>query len=191
MSDPHGPPPTEPRLRLLGISKIYPSVVANADVDLAVMPGEIHAVLGENGAGKSTLMKMIYGVTKPDAGEIMWEGRQVRIDSPSAARRLGIGMVFQHFALFETLTVAENIALALDDRTTPSLLAPRIRAVSEQYGLPLDPDRLVHSMSVRIAPCRSNTDCPSIRTGSCIACPSVLRRVGAIRTAPRSGPARA
>ena len=148
MSDPHGPPPTEPRLRLLGISKIYPSVVANADVDLAVMPGEIHAVLGENGAGKSTLMKMIYGVTKPDAGEIMWEGRQVHIDSPSAARRLGIGMVFQHFALFETLTVAENIALALDEKTTPSLLAPRIRAVSEQYGLPLDPDRLVHSMSV-------------------------------------------
>jgi simple sugar transport system ATP-binding protein len=138
----------EPRLSLLGITKIYPSVVANADVDLTVMPGEIHAVLGENGAGKSTLMKMIYGVTKPDAGEMMWEGRQVRIDSPSAARRLGIGMVFQHFALFETLTVAENIALALDDRTTPAQLAPRIRAVSEQYGLPLDPDRLVHSMSV-------------------------------------------
>lgn len=148
MSDPHGAPPTEPRLRLLGISKIYPSVVANADVDLTVMPGEIHAVLGENGAGKSTLMKMIYGVTQPDAGEIMWEGRQVRIDSPSAARRLGIGMVFQHFALFETLTVAENIALALDDRTAPASLAPRIRAVSGQYGLPLDPDRLVHSMSV-------------------------------------------
>jgi len=146
MNDPQGR--IEPRLRLLGISKSYPSVVANADVDLAVMPGEIHAVLGENGAGKSTLMKMIYGVVKPDAGEIMWEGRQVRIDSPSAARRLGIGMVFQHFALFETLTVAENIALALDEKTTPALLAPRIRAVSAQYGLPLDPDRLVHSMSV-------------------------------------------
>jgi len=146
------PPPVrervEPRLQLLGISKIYPSVVANADVDLTVMPGEIHAVLGENGAGKSTLMKMIYGVTRPDAGEIMWEGRQVHIGSPSAARRLGIGMVFQHFALFETLTVAENIALALDEKTTPAALAPRIRAVSEQYGLPLDPERRVHSMSV-------------------------------------------
>jgi len=138
----------EPRLQLLGISKIYPSVVANADVDLTVMPGEIHAVLGENGAGKSTLMKMIYGVTRPDAGEIMWEGRQVQIPSPSAARRLGIGMVFQHFALFETLTVAENIALALDEKTTPAQLAPRVRAVSEQYGLPLDPDKRVHSMSV-------------------------------------------
>ena len=154
VSAPPAPPPQpsrtriEPRLQLLGISKIYPSVVANADVDLTVMPGEIHAVLGENGAGKSTLMKMIYGVTKPDAGQIMWEGREVRIGSPSSARRLGIGMVFQHFALFETLTVAENIALALDDKATPAQLAPRIRAVSEQYGLPLDPDRRVHSMSV-------------------------------------------
>jgi len=138
----------EPRLQLLGISKSYPSVVANAGVDLTVMPGEIHAVLGENGAGKSTLMKIIYGVTRPDAGEIMWEGRQVQIASPSSARRLGIGMVFQHFALFETLSVAENIALALDEKTTPAQLAPRIRAVSEQYGLPLDPDKRVHSMSV-------------------------------------------
>ena len=138
----------EPRLQLLGISKSYPSVVANDGVDLTVMPGEIHAVLGENGAGKSTLMKMIYGVTAPDAGEIMWEGRQVRIPSPSAARRLGIGMVFQHFALFETLTVAENIALALDEKITSAQLAPRIHAVSRQYGLPLDPDKRVHSMSV-------------------------------------------
>ncbi|MYM40695.1 ABC transporter ATP-binding protein [Duganella qianjiadongensis] len=139
---------TEPRLQLLGISKIYPSVVANAGVNLSVMPGEIHAVLGENGAGKSTLMKIIYGVTRPDEGQIMWEGRQVDISSPQAARKLGIGMVFQHFALFETLTVAENIALALDDQVTPAELAPRIRAVAEQYGLPLDPMRLVHSMSV-------------------------------------------
>jgi simple sugar transport system ATP-binding protein len=149
MTEPQGPPPRpSPRLQLLGISKRYPSVVANDRVDLCVQPGEIHAVLGENGAGKSTLMKMIYGVVEPDAGEMIWEGRQVRIDSPSSARRLGIGMVFQHFALFETLTVAENIALALDEKTTPAALAPRIRAVSEQYGLPLDPQRLVHGMSV-------------------------------------------
>ncbi len=139
---------SEPRLQLLGISKIYPSVVANDGVNLTVMPGEIHAVLGENGAGKSTLMKIIYGVKRPDDGQIMWEGRQVEIGSPQAARKLGIGMVFQHFALFETLTVAENIALALDDKVTPAELAPRIRAVAEQYGLPLDPARLVHSMSV-------------------------------------------
>jgi len=142
------PPRLAPRLQLLGISKIYPSVVANDGVDLTVMPGEIHAVLGENGAGKSTLMKIIYGVTQPDAGEIIWEGKQVRIGSPAAARKLGVGMVFQHFALFDTLTVAENIALALDERATPAQLAPRIRKVSEEYGLPLDPERLVHSMSV-------------------------------------------
>jgi simple sugar transport system ATP-binding protein len=142
------PARTGPRLQLLGISKIYPSVVANAEVDLTVMPGEIHAILGENGAGKSTLMKIIYGVTRPDAGEIMWEGRQVQIHTPSDARKLGIGMVFQHFALFETLTVAENISLALDERIAPARLTPRIRAVSEQYGLPLDPERRVHGMSV-------------------------------------------
>ncbi len=138
----------EPRLQLLRITKTYPAVVANAGVDLTVMPGEIHAVLGENGAGKSTLMKIIYGVTRPDRGQILWEGRQVDIPSPSAARRLGIGMVFQHFSLFETLTVAENIALALDGAAAPAALAPRIRSVSAAYGLPVDPDRLVHSMSV-------------------------------------------
>ena len=142
------PAPAEPRLQLLGITKIYPSVVANADIHLSVMPGEIHAVLGENGAGKSTLMKIIYGVTQADAGEFMWEGKQVHIHSPSDARKLGIGMVFQHFTLFETLTVAENISLALDESVAPDLLVPRIRAVSERYGLPLDPLRRVHSMSV-------------------------------------------
>src|SRR4051812_48054385 len=102
-----------PRLRLAGITKRDPSVVANQDIDLTVMPGEIHAVLGENGAGKSTLMKTIYGAVKPDAGTIEWEGRGVTIANPARARRLGIGMVFQHFSLFETLTVADNIALAL------------------------------------------------------------------------------
>lgn len=138
----------EPRLQLLGISKAYPSVVANDRIDLTVMPGEIHAVLGENGAGKSTLMKIIYGVTRPDAGEMLWDGRQVRITSPSAARSLGIGMVFQHFSVFETLSVVENISLSLDERVPLAELAPRIRTVSEEYGLPLDPYRLVHSMSV-------------------------------------------
>jgi len=86
-----------PRLALAGISKQYPSVRANDDVHLAVAPGEIHAVLGENGAGKSTLMKIIYGSVRPDAGEIRWEGELVEIGSPAQARKLGIGMVFQHF----------------------------------------------------------------------------------------------
>ena len=137
-----------PRLQLRRITKSYPAVVANDSVDLEVRPGEIHAVLGENGAGKSTLMKIIYGVTRPDSGEVLWEGQPVQIASPAQARRLGIGMVFQHFALFETLTVAENISLALDERIKPAKLAPRIREVSENYGLPIDPNRLVHSMSV-------------------------------------------
>ncbi len=137
-----------PRLQLSGIRKVYPSVVANDSVDLSIAAGEIHAVLGENGAGKSTLMKIIYGVVKPDAGKIEWEGTPVAIANPARARRLGIGMVFQHFSLFETLTVAENIALALPvERAGPDLPA-RIREVSAKYGLPLDPGRVVHSMSV-------------------------------------------
>jgi simple sugar transport system ATP-binding protein len=137
-----------PRLVLTGITKIYPSVVANDGIDLAVLAGEVHAVLGENGAGKSTLMKIIYGAVKPDAGTIDWEGKQVTIGNPARARRLGIGMVFQHFSLFETLTVADNIALALEgDRAGPGL-PERIRDVSAKYGLPLDPARYVHTMSV-------------------------------------------
>ncbi len=138
----------KPRLVLTGITKRYPSVVANEDVSLRVRPGEIHAVLGENGAGKSTLMKIIYGVTKPDAGTIMWNGQYETIVAPSQARRMGIGMVFQHFSLFETLTVWENIALALDEPVPTARLAAQITEVSEKYGLPIDPYRLVHSMSV-------------------------------------------
>lgn len=137
-----------PRLELRGITKSYPSVVANDHVSLRVMPGEIHAVLGENGAGKSTLMKIVYGVVRADEGEILWNGRPVHIPDPAAARRLGIGMVFQHFSLFETLTVAENVALAVDEPFDLDALSARILAVSERYGLPLDPQRLVHSLSV-------------------------------------------
>ena len=127
MSD---PPTLPPRLSLSGISKIYPSVVANDGVDLDVLPGEIHAVLGENGAGKSTLMKIIYGVVRPDAGTIRWNGEPVTIGNPAQARRLGIGMVFQHFSLFETLTVAENIAAGPRPCRAPADLAARIREVS-------------------------------------------------------------
>ncbi|SAL56288.1 ABC transporter ATP-binding protein [Caballeronia telluris] len=137
-----------PRLSLTGISKQYPAVKANDDVTLVVMPGEIHAVLGENGAGKSTLMKIIYGAVRPDEGEIRWEGQPVEIGSPAAARKLGIGMVFQHFSLFETLTVGENIALALDDKYDLKTLAKRIREVSADYGLDVDPQRHVHSLTV-------------------------------------------
>ena len=102
------------RLDLRGITKRFPGVLANDQVSFAVMPGEIHALLGENGAGKSTLVKMIYGILQPDGGEMRWNGQPMTIANPKAARKLGIGMVFQHFSLFEALTVLENIALGLD-----------------------------------------------------------------------------
>src|SRR3954464_13126466 len=97
-----------PRLELRRITKRFPGVVANDGVSFSVKPGEIHALLGENGAGKSTLVKMIYGIMQPDAGEIRWDGAPIVIANPKAARKLGIGMVFQHFSLFEALTVLEN-----------------------------------------------------------------------------------
>jgi len=138
-----------PRLALRGISKRYPAVVANDEVDLTVMPGEIHAILGENGAGKSTLMKIIYGVTRPDAGVIRWNGKEVEIHNPASARELGLGMVFQHFSLFDTLTVAENISLGLPGRHKMAELEQRIAQKAAQYGLDLEPQRHVHTLSVR------------------------------------------
>src|SRR5688572_17963569 len=136
------------RLELVHITKRYPGVLANDSVSLAVAPGEIHAVLGENGAGKSTLMKVIYGVTMPDSGELRWNGEPVRITSPEQARRLGIAMVFQHFSLFETLTVAENVWLGLDKSHSLAGVTARIREVAAEYGLELDPSRPVHTLSV-------------------------------------------
>ncbi len=137
-----------PLLELKKIRKVYPSVVANDEINLTVRRGEIHAILGENGAGKSTLMKIVYGATKPDSGQILWAGNEVKIDNPAAARQLGIGMVFQHFALFESLNVMENIQLSLDSAHSSGNLSDRIVEVSEEYGLPVDPRRMVHSMSV-------------------------------------------
>ncbi|MCD8517450.1 MAG: ATP-binding cassette domain-containing protein [Burkholderiaceae bacterium] len=137
-----------PRLRVDSLTKAYPSVLANDQVSLSVDAGEIHAVLGENGAGKSTLMKMIYGVTTPTSGNIYWENEPVTIASPAQARALGIGMVFQHFSLFETLTVAENTALFLSPGQSLDVLSEKIREVSEHYGLPIDPSRYVHDLSV-------------------------------------------
>lgn len=136
------------RLELQGITKQYPSVRANDDVSLRVAPGEIHAVLGENGAGKSTLMKVIYGATQPDAGRILWDGQPVQVASPAAARALGISMVYQHFSLFDTLTAAENVWLGLDKALSLADVTRRIREVVEGYGLPVDPLRPVHTLSV-------------------------------------------
>ncbi len=137
-----------PRLRLAGITKRFGATLANDRVDLAVFAGEIHALVGENGAGKSTLVKTIYGVVQPDSGGIEWEGSPVAIPDPNAARRLGIGMVFQHFSLFESLTVAENIALGLGTRERLGPLSQRIGDISRRYGLAMDPDRHVHHLSV-------------------------------------------
>jgi ABC-type uncharacterized transport system ATPase subunit len=136
------------RLELTGITKRFPGVLANDNVTFAVKPGEIHALLGENGAGKSTLVKMIYGIMQPDAGEIRWDGAPVVVPNPKAARKLGIGMVFQHFSLFEALTVLENIALGMDSKIPSRELEARIRAVMTQYGLALDPHRTVATLSV-------------------------------------------
>ncbi len=135
-----------PLLQLSGIRKVYPSIVANDGIDLEVLPGQIHAVLGENGAGKSTLMKIIYGVTAPDEGRIEWQGAPVQIKNPAHARALGIGMVFQHFSLFETLTVAENISLAVPGSLTE--LTQRIIDAAKRFGLDVRPDVRVQSLTV-------------------------------------------
>lgn len=138
-----------PRLTLRGITKHYPGCLANDDVNLDIAPAEIHALLGENGAGKSTLMKVIYGLVKPDSGELLWDGLPIEVKDPAHARKMGIGMVFQHFSLFETLTVTENIALALgDDAGELGPLADKIRTVSEKYGMAINPEREIHTLSV-------------------------------------------
>ena len=136
-----------PRLQLTGITKAYPGVVANSDVSLTVMPGETHAVLGENGAGKSTLMKIIYGSIKPDAGQMMLNGQVIHIRNPKEARANGISMVFQHFNLFDTMTVAENVWLGLARESLEQVTAS-IVAKATEYGLDIDPARPVHTLSV-------------------------------------------
>jgi ABC-type uncharacterized transport system ATPase subunit len=137
-----------PRLELRGLTRRFGAAVANQSVDLVVQPGQIHALLGENGAGKSTLVKMVYGALRPDEGEILWEGKPLPPHDPRTARALGIGMVFQHFSLFEAMSVLENVALGLDHPGPMPALARRIREVSREYGLPLDPEREVHTLSV-------------------------------------------
>ena len=133
-------------LRLSGVSKSYGAVQANIAIDLEVKSGSIHAVLGENGAGKSTLMKMIYGVEQPDGGHILWNGKRVHMARPSDAQALGIGMVFQHFSLFETLSVVQNVSLMVPGKLAE--LAKKIMELGEQFGLTVDPDAMVHRLSV-------------------------------------------
>jgi simple sugar transport system ATP-binding protein len=117
-------------------------------VSLSVQPGEIHALLGENGAGKSTLMKIVYGAVKPDQGSILFDGAPVHIRNPKEARALGISMVFQHFSLFDTLTVAENVWLGLGSELSLQEVADAIEAKAADYGLDIDARRPVHTLSV-------------------------------------------
>ncbi|MBD3677390.1 MAG: ABC transporter ATP-binding protein [Rhodobacteraceae bacterium] len=136
-----------PLLSVDGLTKAYPGVVANDHVSFEIQPGEVHALLGENGAGKSTLVKMIYGLVRPDAGGMRWQGDAYTPDSPHAARGTGVAMVFQHFSLFDALNVAENVALGMENPPPMAELSTQILRVSMDYGLPLDPERLVGELS--------------------------------------------
>jgi len=142
-------PGAPPLLETKGLTKRFGAFTANSRIDLAIQPGEVHALLGENGAGKSTLVKMLYGLLQPDEGAILWEGSDVATPEPRIARGRGIGMVFQHFSLFEAMTVGENVALGLDDAPNDARkLHKRIEEVSAAYGLPLNPTQNVYDLSV-------------------------------------------
>ena len=147
------PARSRPALELRGITKKFGSVVANDRVDFDVYPGEVHALLGENGAGKSTLMSVLYGLYRPDEGEILVDGEPVVIDSPATAIRLGIGMVHQHFMLVPVMTVAENIVLGHEPTEAAGLLdlkaaRARVRDLSDRYGLAVDPDATIEDVTV-------------------------------------------
>jgi general nucleoside transport system ATP-binding protein len=138
----------EPLVRAIGITKRYGTLLANDAIDLDLYPEEIHALLGENGAGKSTFVKIMYGLIQPSGGELRWMGRKLDLAGPADARALGIGMVFQHFSLFENLTVAENVALGLAPTESFAAISARLAEVSQLYGLLLDPKREVWRLSV-------------------------------------------
>src|SRR6478672_524191 len=136
-----------------GITKRYPGVLANDSIDLTVRPGEIHALLGENGAGKSTLMNILYGLARPDSGEILLDGEPVRIAGPADAIARGISMVHQHFMLVPVLTVAETILLGEETMANPIFLdraeaRRRIIELGKRFGFDVDPDAKVGSLSV-------------------------------------------
>ncbi len=135
-------------LDIRDVTRSFPGVIANDHVSFSVGKGEIHALLGENGAGKSTLVKMIYGVMKPDSGIMSLDGAPYAPGKPSDARARGIGMVFQHFTLFEGLSVADNVALGMEGRGTGRALTKDIVALAAAYGFTVDPGRMVGTLSV-------------------------------------------
>jgi simple sugar transport system ATP-binding protein len=151
LSAPLAPPSKEVLVSLRGVSKRFAGVLANDAIDLDIYRGEIHALLGENGAGKSTLVKILYGFYRADAGEVLYQGQPVHIRSPQDARRLQIGMVFQSLNLIPAMTVAENIALFLQDLPAvydPQKIHHRIDQFSRQYGLEVNPQDLVSQLSI-------------------------------------------
>ncbi len=137
----------KPLVAMRGIVKRFGAFTANDRIDLDILSGEAHALLGENGAGKSTLVKILYGLLSPTDGEIRFEGEPIRFSGPQSARAAGIGMVFQHFSLFDNLTVAENIALVLPPGETLVGLDERIAEIGRRYGLRLEPARPVWTLS--------------------------------------------
>jgi simple sugar transport system ATP-binding protein len=138
-----------PAVELKGITKRFPGVVANSDVNLTVRKGTIHAIVGENGAGKSTLMKILYGMQRPDEGEILIDGQPVNFHAPQQAIAAGIGMVHQHFMLADNFTVAENVVLGAEKlHGIGAAAAAKIREISARYGLGVDPEELVEDLGV-------------------------------------------
>ncbi len=148
-----GSPTPAPVLEMRGITKTYPGVVANADINLTLRSGEIHALLGENGAGKTTLMNILYGLAVPDSGEILLDGHAASIESPHDAIAQGISMVHQHFMLIPVLSVADNILLGEEPMAGPIFLdragaRRRIRELGKRFGWEIDPDQRVATLSV-------------------------------------------
>src|SRR5579863_2288620 len=141
-------PAATPLLQTIGLTKRYGDFLANDNNDIEIRPQQIHALLGENGAGKSTLVKTVYGLIQPSDGEMRWQGEKMVLSGPAEARARGIGMVFQHFSLFDNLTVAENVALGLDGKESFKDMSARLEQVARTYGLPLDPRREVWQLSV-------------------------------------------
>lgn len=141
---------TDARVRLAGITKRFGPVVANDDVDLELRAGEVHAIVGENGAGKSTLMSVLYGSVRPDEGRIVARGEDIGFDSPKAAIAAGIGMVHQHFQLFESMSVTDNVIYGAEPVKRGFLDRPgarrRVAALVEEYGSTLDPAATVASL---------------------------------------------
>src|SRR4051812_3834520 len=121
-------------LETIGLTKRYGSFLANDHIDIEIRPQQIHALLGENGAGKSTLVKIVYGLIQPSSGEMRWQGAPMLLSGPAEARARGIAMVFQHFSLFDNLTVAENVALGLSAKESFKEMSARLEEVSRLYG---------------------------------------------------------